>query len=109
MEVCKRLWTEREVAHEGEFFRFDAVAFEPKPLQQPWPPILVGGESGAALRRAARVGDGWIGMGHTFESAAVQIARLRELRAESGPDIPSFPLIPAAPLLSPSASLPLSS
>ena len=44
-------------------------------VQQPWPPILVGGESKAALRRAARLGDGWIGMAHTFESAAAQIER----------------------------------
>jgi alkanesulfonate monooxygenase SsuD/methylene tetrahydromethanopterin reductase-like flavin-dependent oxidoreductase (luciferase family) len=96
--VCKRLWTEPEVAHDGEFFRFDAVAFEPKPLQQPWPPILVGGESSAALRRAARAGDGWIGMGHTFESAAVQIARLHELRAESGRDIASFQICLGGPV-----------
>jgi probable F420-dependent oxidoreductase len=82
IDVCKRLWTEPEVAHDGEFFRFDAVAFEPKPVQQPWPPILVGGESPAALRRAAHAGDGWIGMGHTFETAAEQIARLHELRRE---------------------------
>jgi len=84
LAVCKRLWTEDQVAHEGEFFRFDAVAFEPKPVQQPWPPILVGGESDAALRRAARAGDGWIGMSHTFESAAVSIERLRALRDEAG-------------------------
>jgi probable F420-dependent oxidoreductase len=84
IEVCKRLWTEPEIAHEGEFFRFDAVAFEPKPLQKPWPPILVGGESPAALRRAARAGDGWIGMGHTFETGKKQIARLEELRREHG-------------------------
>ena len=100
IEVCKRLWTEPEVAHDGEFFRFDAVAFEPKPLQQPWPPILVGGESGAALRRAARVGDGWIGMGHTFESAPGQIARLRELRAESGRDAASFQICLGGPATS---------
>jgi probable F420-dependent oxidoreductase len=98
IEVCKRLWTQPEVAHDGEFFRFDAVAFEPKPLQQPWPPILVGGESGAALRRAARAGDGWIGMGHTFESAAGQIARLRELRAESGRDAASFQICLGGPV-----------
>jgi probable F420-dependent oxidoreductase len=98
IDVCKRLWTEPEVAHDGEFFRFDAVAFEPKPLQQPWPPILVGGESSAALRRAARAGDGWIGMGHTFESAAVQIARLRELRAESGREIASFQICLGGPV-----------
>ena len=84
IDVCKRLWTDPEVAHHGEFFQFDAVAFEPKPLQKPWPPILVGGESPAALRRAARAGDGWIGMGHTFDTAERQIARLDELRRESG-------------------------
>jgi probable F420-dependent oxidoreductase len=86
LEVYKRLWTEPEVAHDGEFFRFDAVAFEPKPVQQPWPPILIGGESAAALRRAARAGDGWIGMGHTFGSAAGQIARLHEHRRDYGRD-----------------------
>jgi probable F420-dependent oxidoreductase len=84
LEICKRLWTEDEVAHDGEFFHFDAVAFEPKPVQKPYPPILVGGESPAALRRAARYCDGWIGMAHDFESAAGQIARLQELLAEYG-------------------------
>ena len=86
LDVCKRLWTEAEVAHDGEFFSFGPVAFEPKPVQRPWPPILVGGESDAALRRAARLGDGWIGMGHTFESGVRQIERLRELRRECGRD-----------------------
>jgi probable F420-dependent oxidoreductase len=82
LEICKRLWTEPTVTHHGEFFSFDEVVFEPKPVQQPRPPILVGGESKAALRRAARLGDGWLGMGHTFESAAAQIDRLRALLAE---------------------------
>lgn len=90
LAVCKRLWTEDEVAHRGEFFAFDAVAFEPKPIQRPWPPILVGGESGAALRRAARAGDGWIGLDHTPESAAVVIGRLREQLAAAGRDENSF-------------------
>ncbi len=98
IDVCKRLWTEPEVAYDGEFFRFDPVAFEPKPMQQPWPPILIGGESGAALRRAARAGDGWIGMGHTFESAAGQIARLRELRGEYDRDIASFQICLGGPV-----------
>jgi probable F420-dependent oxidoreductase len=82
LEVCKRLWTEPAVAHDGEFFSFDAVAFEPKPVQKPYPPILVGGESPAALRRAALLADGWIGMAHTLESATEQIAKLRELRKQ---------------------------
>ena len=100
IDVCKRLWTEPEVAHDGEFFRFDPVAFEPKPLQQPWPPILIGGESRAALRRAARAGDGWIGMGHTFDSAAGQIARLRELRGEYDRDVASFQICLGGPVTS---------
>ena len=78
--VAKRLWTEATVEHHGDFFDFDAVAFEPKPVQEPWPPILVGGESTAALRRAAQLGDGWIGMGHTIESAAASIRQLLEFR-----------------------------
>jgi probable F420-dependent oxidoreductase len=98
IDVCKRLWTEPEVAYDGEFFSFEPVAFEPKPVQQPSPPILVGGESGAALRRAARAGDGWIGMGHTFESAAGQIARLRELRGEYERDSTSFQICLGGPV-----------
>jgi probable F420-dependent oxidoreductase len=88
IEVCKRLWTEPTVTHHGEFFSFDEVVFEPKPVQQPRPPILVGGESKAALRRAARLGDGWLGMGHTFESAAAQIDALRALLAQYGRPAP---------------------
>ena len=96
--VCKRLWTEAEVAHDGEFFSFGPVAFEPKPVQRPWPPIVVGGESDAALRRAARLGDGWIGMGHTLESAADQIKRLRELRHECGRDDEPMQIVLGGPI-----------
>jgi probable F420-dependent oxidoreductase len=82
IDVCTRLWSEPTIEHHGDFFDFAEVAFEPKPVQRPRPPVLVGGESGAALRRAAHRGDGWIGMGHTFASAPGQIARLRDLRAD---------------------------
>lgn len=82
LTVCKRLWSESEIEHRGEFFSFDSVIFEPKPVQRPWPPIHAGGESEAALRRAAQHCDGWMGLGHNPESAAPLIARLRELRDE---------------------------
>ncbi len=74
--VCRRLWTEPAVEHHGEFYDFDEVCFEPKPVQQP-PPILIGGESEAALRRAERLGDGWLGMGHTVESVTPIAQRLK--------------------------------
>jgi alkanesulfonate monooxygenase SsuD/methylene tetrahydromethanopterin reductase-like flavin-dependent oxidoreductase (luciferase family) len=49
-------------------------------VQRPWPPLHAGGESEAALRRAARDCDGWLGLSHSPESAASLIRRLRELR-----------------------------
>jgi len=81
--VCRRLWSEETVAHEGPYFPFAEVAFEPKPVQQPIP-ILIGGESAPALRRAGRLGDGWIGMSHTPDSAAAAAAIIGEHRARAG-------------------------
>jgi probable F420-dependent oxidoreductase len=83
IEVCRRLWTEETVAHHGTYFPFAEVAFEPKPVQRPIP-ILIGGESAAALRRAGRLGDGWIGMAHTPDSAAASVATIRSHREEAG-------------------------
>ena len=100
VEVCKQLWTQETVTHHGEFFSFEDVVFEPKPQQEPWPPILVGGESKAALRRAARLGDGWIGMAHTFESAERQIATLRRFLAEHERDASSFQVVLGGPVRS---------
>lgn len=83
LAVCKRLWSEEVVEHRGEFFDFGPVMFEPKPVQRPWPPVVVGGESPAALRRAA-CHEGWIGLDHTPESAASRVAELHRLREEVG-------------------------
>ncbi|GAA2909020.1 hypothetical protein GCM10010517_75450 [Streptosporangium fragile] len=79
IEVTRRLWSEPVVAHAGRFYDFPEVAFEPKPVQERLP-ILAGGESGAALRRAARLCDGWIGMPHSLETIRPQLARLAALR-----------------------------
>jgi probable F420-dependent oxidoreductase len=79
LALCRRLWTEERITHRGEFYEFDAVMFEPKPLQRPHPPILIGGESPAALRRAATA-DGWMGMNHTPDTAKALIDQLQEHR-----------------------------
>ncbi len=81
LEVCEALWTEECVAHRGSFFSFDEVMFEPKPLQRPHPPVLIGGETRAALRRAARH-DGWIGLSHSPESVRAPVETLHRLREE---------------------------
>jgi probable F420-dependent oxidoreductase len=84
IEVCKRLWTEDVVEHHGEFYDFEPVMFEPKPVQKPHPPLVIGGESDRALRRAARACDGWIGMAHTPESVRAQTDKLRRYEVEEG-------------------------
>jgi len=84
VRAMKALWTEEEPSFRGRTWSFGPVRFEPKPVQKPHPPILVGGESEAALRRAAAVGDGWYGVRHTPESVVPQVARLRAELAAAG-------------------------
>jgi probable F420-dependent oxidoreductase len=83
LAVCIRLWSEERVEHHGRFFDFDEVMFEPKPVQRPHPPVIIGGESPAALRRAARH-DGWIGLSHSADSVRTPVETLRALRQEAG-------------------------
>lgn len=90
IRALRALWTEAVPAFVGKYVNFPPVRFEPKPVQHPHPPILVGGESEAALRRAAALGDGWYGVGHTPDSAAAQVRRLRALLVELGRGEASF-------------------
>lgn len=89
LEVCRRLWTEPSVEHHGAHFDFAAVRFEPKPVSSPHPPILIGGETAPALARAARH-NGWMGMGHTPDSAAAIVEELRALRVAAGREAEPF-------------------
>lgn len=63
IDAMKLLWTQDDPAFHGRFTDFADIVFEPKPVQSPHPPLWVGGSSMAALRRAARVGDGWMPSG----------------------------------------------
>jgi probable F420-dependent oxidoreductase len=83
LAVCRSLWTQSTVEHHGTFFDFGPVMFEPKPLQSPHPPVIIGGESPAALRRAA-AHDGWIGLSHTPDSVRAPLATLDEHRRATG-------------------------
>lgn len=87
--VSRRLWTEPAVEHHGEFYDFPEVAFEPKPVQ-PRLPVLAGGESRAALRRAATLCDGWISMPQTVDGIRPKVEELRELREKAGRDAEPF-------------------
>jgi probable F420-dependent oxidoreductase len=58
--VLRKLWSQDGAAHEGRHFRFGPVSIDPKPVQPGGPPIIVGGRKPPALRRAGRLGDGYI-------------------------------------------------
>jgi probable F420-dependent oxidoreductase len=84
IEVCRRLWSEDVIEHHGEFFDFQPVMFNPKPIQQPQPSLLIGGDGPAAKRRAALVGDAWLPMNHTLEQLPAALAAINEQRAAAG-------------------------
>lgn len=95
----KALWTQEEPAFEGRFVKFSAISFDPKPPQQPHPPIWVGGESGPALRRTARLGDAWYPIGtnpaHPLDSLSrykAGLARLGKAAGAAGRDVKSIGL-----------------
>jgi probable F420-dependent oxidoreductase len=84
IRIIQRLFSEEVIEHEGEFFRFQPVKFLPKPVQTPWPPMLIGGDSPAAIARAARLGDGWLPMAQTLDTLAVNLKQITQLREEAG-------------------------
>jgi len=63
VELMKALWTQPRVTFDGEFVQLSDAAMEPKPFQKPHPPLWFGGSAPSALRRAARLGDGFFGAG----------------------------------------------
>jgi probable F420-dependent oxidoreductase len=77
VDVCRRLWSEDVVEHHGRFFDFGPVAFEPKPVQRPGVALHVGGDSPVAIRRAARVGDGWLPVNYSAATLAEVMPRMR--------------------------------
>jgi probable F420-dependent oxidoreductase len=82
IEVMRKVWGGGPVEHHGEFFDFDPIWMRPTPAEPI--PIWIGGQSEAALRRAARLGDGWIASGCGVDELEGWIGRLDRLRREAG-------------------------
>ena len=76
IEMIKRLWCDTVSEYEDEFYTLPACRFYPKPVQKPHPPIIIGGNSGAALKRTAQQGQGWYALGLDPEQLAPRIEKL---------------------------------
>ncbi len=91
VKVLRRLWTEQLVAFEGRYHSLPDVGLNPLPIQRPIP-VWFGGGADPALRRMARLGDGWMPNAQPFEQLAERLARLRQYLRDAGRDPDEFGL-----------------
>jgi probable F420-dependent oxidoreductase len=85
--ALKTLWTDELVQFDGEFYHIPASRAEPKPVQRPHPPILLGGAAPPALRRAGRIADGWVSSSRTDLSLiGNSVGRIKDAATEAGRD-----------------------
>ena len=88
VEAMKAIWTQAKPEYSGEFVNFGPMMTWPKPVQQPHPPVIVGGAFPHGARRAVRYGDGWIplagrpGYGDVFDT----VPKFRAMLKEAGRD-----------------------
>ena len=99
IRILRRLWTEDVVASDSEIYPFDPVTVRPRPVQSPHPPILVGGHSPTAIRRAARLGDGWIPVAPELEELTRMLEALDRALEQEGRNRDSFVVDARTPTL----------
>jgi probable F420-dependent oxidoreductase len=81
------IWNKGTVSYQGEYYRVPPSLVEPKPVQQPRPPVLLGGTADAALRRAGRLADGWVsGSKAKLSDLARSIEVVKEAASRAGRD-----------------------
>jgi probable F420-dependent oxidoreductase len=78
LAAMRAVWTQEKPAYQGRYVTFAGVQAQPQPLQRPTPPIIVGGRTPAAFRRAVEHGHGWYGFGLKVEQTAQDIEALQK-------------------------------
>jgi alkanesulfonate monooxygenase SsuD/methylene tetrahydromethanopterin reductase-like flavin-dependent oxidoreductase (luciferase family) len=91
IEVMRCLWTQKLVTFKGRFHTLECVNILPAPVQRPIP-ICFGGSSDAVIKRAARLGDGWLPILTPNETGEAKLAMLHNHLKEFGRDPASFGL-----------------
>ena len=84
--AMKPIWTTHPSSYHGSFVTFEDAEIFPKPLQKPYPPLWVGGWTEAAMKRSARLGDGWLPAWLTPEDIGARYRKLKEMARQFGRD-----------------------
>jgi probable F420-dependent oxidoreductase len=93
MEAMKAIWTKTKPEYAGDLVKFPPMMAWPKPVQKPYPPIILGGAFPHAARRAIAYGDGWIPIaGRGDADLADQIVQFRRMAKEAGRDPDALPI-----------------
>jgi len=90
--AMKAIWKDEEAEYHGELVNFDKIWSYPKPAQKPHPPVLIGGSSAAARRRAVAYGEGWMPIPGRGESIAAAVQDLRADAEKAGRDPRTIPV-----------------
>lgn len=91
MDVMKALWTEPEAWYKGRFWQLEGTSMEPKPVQKPHPPIVLGARQPDAIKRSVRHADGWMGAGSSSTASFIEGAGyVRMYLEEAGRDPATF-------------------
>ncbi|HIF08770.1 MAG TPA: TIGR03619 family F420-dependent LLM class oxidoreductase [Sneathiellales bacterium] len=90
--AMKAIWTEEEASYHGEFVNFDRIISYPKPVQKPFPPVIMGSANEFARRRAAKYCDGWLPVDMRFEDLAAAVDDLHDKLREEGRDPTGYPV-----------------
>jgi len=102
IEAMRALWTQDKPAFSGRFSSFEGIQLTPGPVQTPHPPIIIGGMSPPAYRRAVRHGSGWYGFNQSLEAAAESVAGLaaaaKEIERPEGLGPLSISITPKGPM-----------
>lgn len=89
IQILRRLWSEDEVTFEGRYARLRGAVMRPKPARPGGPPLWIGGRTDAALRRAARLGDGWISYLVSPRRYRESLDKIERFAAEHGRPLPT--------------------
>jgi len=90
--AMKEIWTKREAEYHGEFVSFDKIWSDPKPVQKPHPPVIIGGDGARTFDRVVEFGDGWMPIMRPNQNPVEKIPALQERLKKAGRDPKTAPV-----------------